>query len=218
MRGLLKTASMEDYQHQVHNPAPPTSTDQNTDVTRTSSEDHTGVDVATRGSQCSRDQWRSPELGGKDQNRGFKKKDKDHMEFVCELYEAQVARGRHFVHELTSEVNSRMKCMTKITAMPGTRTTVADLCMFGLAACDEGGAGFVKASVRTVTTHRPCSCWLKQSGIWVRQVARAMEEQLRGNQQELETGELKKKAKDAERIRVTVHESDKNKKNGSRAR
>ena len=31
---------------------------------------------------------------------------KDHMEFLCELYEAQAARGRYFVHELTSEVNS----------------------------------------------------------------------------------------------------------------
>ena len=30
----------------------------------------------------------------KDRNRGRKKKDEDHMEFLCELYEAQVARGR----------------------------------------------------------------------------------------------------------------------------
>ena len=36
--------------------------------------------------------------------------DKDNIEFLCELYEAQVACGRYFVHELTSEVNSRMKC------------------------------------------------------------------------------------------------------------
>ena len=32
----------------------------------------------------------------KDQNRGCKKRDKDHLEFLCELYEAQVARGRYF--------------------------------------------------------------------------------------------------------------------------
>ena len=43
----------------------------------------------------------------KDQNRVCKKKDKDHMEFLCELCEAQAARG----HELTSEVNSRMRCV-----------------------------------------------------------------------------------------------------------
>ena len=55
----------------------------------------------------------------KDQNRGCKKKDKDHMEFLCELYEAQAARGRYFVHELTSEVNSRMRCVAKVMAMPG---------------------------------------------------------------------------------------------------
>ena len=58
-------------------------------------------------------------------NRECRKKDRDHMDFLCELYEAQVARGRYFVHELTSEVNSRMK--------------------------DERGPGFVNVSVRTVT-------------------------------------------------------------------
>ena len=72
----------------------------------------------------------------RDQNRGCRRKDKDHIESLCELYEAQVARGRYFVHELTSEVNSRMKCFTKIMAMLGTRTTVANLWMFGLAVCD----------------------------------------------------------------------------------
>ena len=90
----------------------------------------------------------------KDQNRRRRKKDKGHMEFLCELYEAQVACGRYFVHELTSEVNSRMQCVVKIKAMPGTRTIVADLCMFGLAVCDKGGPGFVNASVRTVTHAR----------------------------------------------------------------
>ena len=65
-----------------------------------------------------------------DQNRRCKKKDKDHMKFLCELYEAHAACGRYFVRELTSEVSSR--------------TAVADLCMFGLAACDDGGPGFVK--------------------------------------------------------------------------
>ena len=90
----------------------------------------------------------------KDQNRRCRKKDKGHIDFLCELYEAQVARGRYFVHELTSEVNSRIQSVKKIMATPGTRTTVADLCMFGFAACDEGGPGFVKASVRTVTNAR----------------------------------------------------------------
>ena len=51
-------------------------------------------------------------VSDKDQNRECRKKDKD-MEFLCELYEAQAARGRHFVHELTSEVNSRMQCVAK---------------------------------------------------------------------------------------------------------
>ena len=87
----------------------------------------------------------------RDQHRGCKKNDKDHMEFLCELYDAQVARGRCFVHELTPEVNSRMQCVAKILAMPGTRSTVADLCTFGLAARNRREPGFVNASARTPT-------------------------------------------------------------------
>ena len=52
----------------------------------------------------------------RDQNRRCIKKDKGHIEFLCELYEAQVARGRYFVHELTSEVNSRVRCLAKVIA------------------------------------------------------------------------------------------------------
>ena len=88
-----------------------------------------------------------------DRNRGCKKKDKDHI-FLCELHEAQAAQGRYFVHELPSEESSRMKCVAKIMAMPGTRAAVAELCMFGLAACDDGGPGFVNASVRAITNSR----------------------------------------------------------------
>ena len=88
-----------------------------------------------------------------DRNRGCKK-DKDHIEFLCEVYEAQAAQGRYFVDELTSEASSRMKCVVKIMAMPGTRAAIADLCMFGLAACGDGGPGFVNASVRTITNAR----------------------------------------------------------------
>ena len=90
--------------------------------------------------------------------------------------------------------------------MPGTRTTVADLCQFGMAACDEGRPGFVNASVRTVTnarqvgmrmqsectgTHRHAhvdasntSENMEQTGSSAHQVARAMEEQFRENQQQ----------------------------------
>ena len=135
-----------------------------------------------------------------------------------------------FVHGLTSEVNSRMQCVAKIMAMPGTRRTVARLCMFGFAACDEGGPGFVKASVRTVTsarqvgmrmqsefrgTHRDArvganntSEKAEQTGTWVHQVARALEELLREEKQEFKTLEQKKKAKDAKKIRGIVHEND----------
>ena len=72
--------------------------------------------------------------------------------------------------------------------------------MFGLAACDEGGPGFVNASVRTVTnarqvgmrmqskfTHRHARVGanntreeMEHTGTWVPQVARAMEEARQG--------------------------------------
>ena len=45
------------------------------------------------------------------------------MEFLCELCEAQVARSRYLVHDLTSEVNSRMQYVAKTMGMPGTRTS-----------------------------------------------------------------------------------------------
>ena len=98
---------------------------------------------------------RTSSLGSdKDRNRGCLKKDKDHIEFLCEQNEAQAAQGRYFVHELTSGASSRMKFIEKIMAMPGTKAAVEDLCMFGLAACDDGGPGFVNASVRTITNAR----------------------------------------------------------------
>ena len=88
-----------------------------------------------------------------------------------------------------------MKCVVKIMAMPETRAVVADLCMFGLAACDTGGPGFVNASVRTIanarqvgvrlqskctSTHRHAPVHAEdtigrreQTGTWVREAARA---------------------------------------------
>ena len=99
----------------------------------------------------------------KDQNRGCRRQDKDHTNFLCEFYEAQAACGPYFVHEQTSEVNSRMRCMTRIVAMQGRRRTlVVDLLTFGLAACDEGGPGFVNASVRTVTNARQLGRWMQR--------------------------------------------------------
>ena len=80
-----------------------------------------------------------------------------------------------------------------------------------VAACDEGGPGFVSARVRTVTnarqvgmrmqskcagTHRHVrvgaintSKKMEQTGTWVHQVARGTEEQLRNDKQELKTRE-----------------------------
>ena len=118
-------------------------------------------------------------------------------------------------------------------AMPGTRAAIADLCMFGLAVCDDGGPGFVNASVRMTTNGRQVGVRLQskcngthrharvnadnttekgeRTGSWVRQVAQAMEEQLKEDQQELETREQKRKVEDVQRIRRMVHEHDRSK-------
>ena len=98
-----------------------------------------------------------------------------------------------------------MKCTGKIMAMPGTRAAVADLCMFGLAACDNGGPGFVNASVRKITNARQVGVRLQskcdaednigqkeQTGTWVRQAATPTEEQLKKDDQELEMRERRK--------------------------
>ena len=165
----------------------------------------------------------------KDRNRGCKKKDKDYIEFLCELYEAQAAQARYFMHELTSEASSIMKFMGRIMAMPATRAAVVDLCMFGLAACDKGGPGFVNASVRTtnfrqvgvqlqsrcIGTHRHARVDTEdtigrkeQTGTWVRQAARAIEEKLKKDKQELEMREQRKRAN---RICSIIHENAENK-------
>ena len=126
-----------------------------------------------------------------------------------------------------------MKCIVKIMAMPGTRAAVAGLCMFGLAACGGGGPGFVNASVRTITnarqvgvrlqskcndTHRHARVYAKdaigrmeQTGTWVRQAARATEEQLKKDKQELEMREQRERVKDANRICSIIHENADNK-------
>ena len=151
----------------------------------------------------------------------------------CDLYEAQAAQGRHFVHEPTSEANSRMKCTVKIMAMPRTRASVAYLCMFVLVACDDGGPGFVNASVRTLTNARQVGVRLQskctgthrrarvdaedtigmkeQTGTWVRQAARAIEEQLKKDKQELGMRERRKRAEDENIICSIVHENAENK-------
>ena len=51
----------------------------------------------------------------------------------------------------------------------------------------------------------------EQTGTWVRQVARAMEEGLREDQEGLQTHEQKRRTEDAKRIRGRVHDNNKNK-------
>ena len=58
--------------------------------------------------------------------------------YLCEVCEADTWRsGRYFVHELTSEVNSRMKCVDEDHGHARDREQMWQTRrMFGLAACD----------------------------------------------------------------------------------
>ena len=125
----------------------------------------------------------------------------------------------------SAAVHPRMKCVMKVVGMPGVTSIDADLCMFGLAGCDQGSSGFINASVRTianarqVATRRTCigshryarfdanDMSERVTGTWVYQVAQAMEQQLKEDEQEVMTREWRKKAKDAKRIRGVVHEN-----------
>ena len=56
---------------------------------------------------------------------------------------------------------------------------------------------------------------MEPSGTWVHQVARAMEEHVGEDEQELNTREQKKLAKDAKKMCRFVHETDKKRRNKS---
>ena len=122
--------------------------------------------------------------------------------------------------------------MTKTMAMPGTRTAVTDLCACSGWLTREDQDPSTQAYERSPTrdklecgcevhaqgTHRRARVYAnntiekgEQTGTWVRQVARAMEEQLRKDQQERNTQEQKRKAEDAKRIRGIVHENNNSK-------
>ena len=94
-------------------------------------------------------------------------------------------------------------------AMPGKRAAVADLCMFGMAACDDGGPGFVNASVPTITNARQVGVRLQSKSTGTHRHARVDAEDTIGrreqtesnrgatDKQELEMREQRKRAEDA---------------------
>ena len=105
-----------------------------------------------------------------------------------------------------------MKCVAKIMAMPGTRTSLADLCMFGLAACDERGPRFVNVSVRTITNARRTGLCLQNKCASTHRHDR----RLRQPDRIRRTNGIK--AKDAKRIRGTVHHNNNNNNNNNNKR
>ena len=105
--------------------------------------------------------------------------------------------------------------------------------MFGLAASDDGGPRSVNANVRTMANARQIGVHLQskcngthrharldaedtigsreQTGTWVLRAARAIEEQLKKDKQELEIREQRKRAEDGNRICGITHDNAENK-------
>ena len=107
------------------------------------------------------------------------------------------------------------------------------MCMFGLVACDDGGPGFVNASMRTITTARQVCVRLQSKCNGTHRHAQSTPktrseggtkrehgcveppEQQRNNckkdMQELEMGEQRKRVEDANKICSNIHENAENK-------
>ena len=164
----------------------------------------------------------------KDQNRGYKSKDKDHMKSLYELYGAYGTRTRDSVHELTCAVNSRMKYVRRIMTMTRKKRIVTDLCMFVLVVYDEWESRFVNMRARTSARKvkntdaknmyryaSTCSCWckhLKREDELIRDMGTSSCASIGGAIERAHTGVeevgKEKKSKETKSIRRVLHEND----------
>ena len=64
-----------------------------------------------------------------------------HVEFCCKLYEYQLKRGAHFVHEHPWGARSwDMECVTKLIHNEDVMIAMVDQCRFGLETSGEDGS------------------------------------------------------------------------------
>ena len=67
-----------------------------------------------------------------------------HLEFCCELYREQHARGKWFVHEHPLTARSWKKaCVQDLLDLDGVRLVRGDMCSHNMTSFDGGGEGLV---------------------------------------------------------------------------
>ena len=70
------------------------------------------------------------------------KEGEEHLEFCAEQYEAQMARGGHFLHEHPSTARSwKRPCMQRLASRDDVYLVKADPCRYGLMSKYEWGEG-----------------------------------------------------------------------------
>ena len=63
-----------------------------------------------------------------------------HLEVCASLYNGQLARGKHFLHEHPQGASSwREGCNDRLANKDGVNTTEGHLCQYGMATVDESG-------------------------------------------------------------------------------
>ena len=74
------------------------------------------------------------------------------LSFSCEVYAAQHASGRIFLHEHPATAESWQEdCIKKVLDLPGVVRRDLDMCQYNLRATDEQGEGLVKKATAIMT-------------------------------------------------------------------
>ena len=75
---------------------------------------------------------------------------RQHLKFICEIYEHQVEKGRMFLHEHPIAATSWCELpIRKVGKLEGVESVVTDQCMFGLKTKDSNGdSKFAKKKTR----------------------------------------------------------------------
>ena len=170
----------------------------------------------------------------KDRNRGCKKKDKDHIEFLCELYEAQACART----VLCARINVRSELENEVRSEDHGHAMDESSCsgLVHVRACcvcrreDQGSStracerkpirdkSGVRLQSKCTGTHRHARVDAEdtigrkeQTGTWVRQAARAIEEQLKKDKQELrDAGTEARERIDSNKISSIIQENAEN--------
>ena len=78
------------------------------------------------------------------------REDRQHLQFMCQVYAWQANRGAWFLHEHPASASSwSLAEMRQVAQMPGVAMSVADQCMYGLMTWGQNGREWKSARKRT---------------------------------------------------------------------